>query len=63
NNKPQAVIISIRDYAELTRAREALALLDSPEAAPQGAGDAYANKLTEEEMRFFLRGDAENNEM
>ncbi|MDR1605435.1 MAG: type II toxin-antitoxin system Phd/YefM family antitoxin [Gracilibacteraceae bacterium] len=55
NNKPQAVIIPIRDYAELVKSREVLASLDIPEkGAP--AGDAYKN-LTGEEMRFFLQGE------
>ncbi|MDR0433918.1 MAG: type II toxin-antitoxin system Phd/YefM family antitoxin [Gracilibacteraceae bacterium] len=60
NNKPQAVIISIRDYAELLKAREVLAALDLAEAgAPRGGGTAAYQSLTEEEIRHFLSGEQE----
>jgi prevent-host-death family protein len=59
NNKPQAAIISIRDYDELVKSREVLASLDLPgNDTPRGVSEEYKN-LTEEEMRFFLRGERE----
>jgi prevent-host-death family protein len=55
NNKPQAVIVPIRDYDELIRAREVLQALDLPQAHWQGRPpETTGGNLSDDEIRIFL---------